>query len=148
MKPRHINTDILAYCSQSNRAKQLLFCQSVHASVNMKIRNFLRSFSLVFIALSWLCNILGVSKKQFKCSSCTIVIKIENSPWNCVTNTSATYWNLYELCFSACNYRFVRKIDILHEEQKREDLKFHHRISKKNSFSRYLENIKSRNVLI
>ena len=34
------------------------------------------------------------------------------------------------------------------KNKKTENLKFQHRISKKNSFSRYLENIKFRNVLI
>ena len=41
--------------------------QSIHASVNItKIKNFLRSFSKVFVVETRLSNILGVSKKQFK----------------------------------------------------------------------------------
>ena len=75
-------------------------------------------------------------------------MKIENTQWNCLTNRSATYCNLYELCFSAYNYRFAGKIDIYMKNKKSENLKFQHKISKKNSFSRYLENIKSRNALI
>ena len=45
-------------------------------------------------------------------------MKIENTQWNRVTNRSATYRNLYKLCFSAWNFIFANKIDILHEEQK------------------------------
>ena len=62
-------------------------------------------------------------------------------------NRSATYCNLYKLCFPAGNYSFAIKVDILNEEQKTVDLKLQHRISKKNSFSRYLENAKSWNLL-
>ena len=75
------------------------------------------------------------------------MIKIENVQWNHITNRSATYCNLYELCFSAGNYSFAIKILLLNEEQKTVDLKLQHRISKKNSFSRYLENAESWNLL-
>ena len=58
-------------------------------------------------------------------------MKIENTQWNCVTNRSATYCNLYELCFSAYNYSFAGKIDILHEEQKTRKLR---------KYRKYIEN--------
>ena len=51
-------------------------------------------------------------------------------------------------CCSACNYSFANKTDILHEEKKTVDIKLQYRISKKNSFSRYLENAMSRNILM
>ena len=55
---------------------------------------------------------------------------------------------LYKLCFSARNYSFANKVDILHEEKNPVDLKLQHKISRNNPFSRYLENAKSRNVLM
>ena len=43
MEPRHVD-------ESSNRTKQRLYWQSIHSSVNiMKIRNFLRSFSIIFV---------------------------------------------------------------------------------------------------
>ena len=75
-------------------------------------------------------------------------MKIENVQWNRVTNRSATCCNLHELCFSACNYTFANKVDILQKEQKTVDFEASDRISKINSFSRYLENAKARNVLM
>ena len=78
-----------------------------------------------------------------------LVIKIENIQWNRVAKRPATCCSLYELCFSASNYSFANKVDILHEIQKKAvDLKLQHRISKRNSFSRYFENAKPQNVLM
>ena len=65
--------------------------QSIHASVNItKIKNFLRSFSKVFVVETRLSNILGVSKNQFKTAfNLVLLIKIKNTQWNRVTNRSA-----------------------------------------------------------
>ena len=72
----------------------------------------LEIFQALFLGLS---NILGISRNQIKnFSYSTTWIKIENTQWNRVTSRSATYCNLYELCFSACNYSFANKTDILH----------------------------------
>ena len=65
--------------------------QSIHASVNItKIKNFLRSFSKVFVVETRLSNILGVSKNHFKKAfNLVLLIKIKNTQWNRVTNRSA-----------------------------------------------------------
>ena len=56
--------------------------------------------------------------------------------------------NSQENNFAAVYYSIANKADSLHEEQKTLDLKLQQKISKTSSFSRYLENGKSRNVLM
>ena len=103
--------------SPANRTKRRLYWQSIHASVNiMKIRNFLRSFSLKFSLLNQGC--LGVSKNQFKSCSCSTCDKNWKHSVKSSYQRTATYCHLYEICFSAWDYSFANKIDILHEQQK------------------------------
>ena len=111
--------------------------------------DFLRSFSLEIRCFTKVSNFFGevrTNLKRFSCSTC-------DKNWKhlvklCYQQISNLLQPAYELCFSPCNYSFANKINILHEEQKNSNLNLQHRISKKNSFSRYLEVPKRVNVTI
>ena len=95
--------------------KQRLYWQSINASAwtLRKLETFyalsLWSFYCLTKALSFLMY-MRTNVKSFSYITCD---KIENTQWNCVTNRSATHCNLYELCFSLCNYNFDNKVDII-----------------------------------
>ena len=135
--------------SPVNRTKQRLYWRSIHASMNIeKIRSFFGSFSLNVLLLNQdpLTFLVEVrtNLKSFSYSTCDknwnreIVLPTDQQSIATCTSYSflhATTVSLIKLIFCMKN-------------KKAADLKLQQRISKKSSFSRYLENAKFRNVLM
>ena len=134
--------------SPVNRTKQRFYWQSIHASVNItKIRNFFGSFSLNFLLLKqgpltflvW----VRANLKSFSCSTCDKNWKHSvKSCYQQINNLLQPYSFLHATTVSLIKLIFCMK------NKKAADLKRQQRISKKSSFSRYLENATSRNVLM